>query len=104
MINRRGLITGLISFMAAPAIVRAESLMPVKAIKLPILHIGDIVTFDGIHAFNRVTLERTDVLQQFVVASINASSLSIYPATMSFHDDGSIKIDDALKIGMKKVN
>ncbi len=32
MINRRGLITGLISFVAAPAIVRASSLMPVKGI------------------------------------------------------------------------
>lgn len=28
--DRRGLITGLIAFAAAPAIVRAESLMPVK--------------------------------------------------------------------------
>jgi hypothetical protein len=28
--NRRALITGLISFIAAPAIVRASSLMPVK--------------------------------------------------------------------------
>ena len=32
MINRRGLITGLISFVAAPAIVRATNIMPVKAI------------------------------------------------------------------------
>lgn len=31
MINRRGLITGLISLVAAPAIVRASSLMPIKA-------------------------------------------------------------------------
>lgn len=31
MISRRGLITGLVSFVAAPAIVRAASLMPVKA-------------------------------------------------------------------------
>ena len=30
MMNRRSLITGLISFVAAPAIVRAGSLMPVK--------------------------------------------------------------------------
>lgn len=30
-VNRRSLITGLIAFVAAPAIVRAESLMPVKA-------------------------------------------------------------------------
>lgn len=34
MLNRRGLITGLVSFVAAPAIVRAASLMPVKAITL----------------------------------------------------------------------
>lgn len=31
--NRRGLITGVISLFAAPAIVRATSLMPVKALK-----------------------------------------------------------------------
>ena len=29
-LNRRKLITGLVSFMAAPAIIRAGSLMPVK--------------------------------------------------------------------------
>lgn len=33
MINRRGLITGLISLAAAPAIVRVSSIMPVKVIK-----------------------------------------------------------------------
>jgi hypothetical protein len=32
MLSRRGLITGLISFVAAPAIVRASSLMPIRAI------------------------------------------------------------------------
>ena len=31
MINRRSLITGLISFVATPAIVRAESLMKLSA-------------------------------------------------------------------------
>jgi hypothetical protein len=31
MTTRRGFITGLISLVAAPAIVRADSLMPVKA-------------------------------------------------------------------------
>ena len=34
MTTRRGIITGLVSFMAAPAIVRAASLMPVKAVVL----------------------------------------------------------------------
>jgi hypothetical protein len=33
MIDRRSLITGLISLVAAPAIVRAGSLMPVKVMK-----------------------------------------------------------------------
>lgn len=33
MINRRSLITGLVSFAAAPAIVRAANLMPVKVVK-----------------------------------------------------------------------
>lgn len=32
MIARRGFLTGLFSAMAAPAIVRAASLMPVKAL------------------------------------------------------------------------
>lgn len=36
MLNRRSLITGLISFVAAPAIVKASSLMPVKVWAEPI--------------------------------------------------------------------
>jgi hypothetical protein len=33
MLTRRGLITGLISFVAAPAIVRVSSIMPVRPVK-----------------------------------------------------------------------
>jgi hypothetical protein len=32
--TRRGLITGLISFVASPAIVRASSIMPIKPLPL----------------------------------------------------------------------
>ena len=32
MLNRRSLITGLISFVAAPAIVRVANIMPIKVI------------------------------------------------------------------------
>lgn len=35
MIDRRSLITGLISFVAAPAIVRVTNLMPVKIMLAP---------------------------------------------------------------------
>jgi hypothetical protein len=39
--NRRGFLTGLVSAFAAPAIVRFESIMPVRAPKL-------IVPFGGV--------------------------------------------------------
>lgn len=44
MLTRRGVITGLISLVASPAIVRAASLMPVKAMlpeELLLLRIAD---------------------------------------------------------------
>lgn len=40
--NRRGFITGLTSLIAAPAIVKASSLMPVRGIIVPVAH--DILT------------------------------------------------------------
>lgn len=51
-LNRRSLIKGLVSFaVAAPAIVRAESLMPVKALILPErpypARTGELWNFDG---------------------------------------------------------
>jgi hypothetical protein len=45
LISRRGLITGLASLVAAPAIVRAGSLMPVKAW-------ADAIDFVGIHSID----------------------------------------------------
>jgi hypothetical protein len=52
MTTRRAFITGLISFAAAPAIVRAESLMPVKAYRnfgVPgNLGVAGIRAFDGL--------------------------------------------------------
>jgi hypothetical protein len=55
-LNRRSLITGLISLVAAPAIVRAQNLMPVKAsvVEDPSTYIiqcgpGGHVRIDGFH-------------------------------------------------------
>jgi len=52
MISRRGLITGLVSFVAAPAIVKVSSLMPVKKIEI------EFVPWcpDGWVPYNRVLL------------------------------------------------
>lgn len=45
MLNRRNLITGLISFaVTAPAIVRAGSLMPVKVMKPNTYHLINKIT------------------------------------------------------------
>jgi len=60
--NRRSLITGLISFVAAPAIVRASSLMPVKVMDLgglvwPAFEIGDR-SVNGVYVITSVTGSR----------------------------------------------
>ncbi len=46
--SRRGFITGLIAFAAAPAIVRASSLMPVKAMVPPLEWFDEDVVFTSI--------------------------------------------------------
>jgi hypothetical protein len=55
MINRRSLITGLISFVSAPAIVKVSSLMPVKLYK-------DVVLYDwyGIDMGNEIFVQYYD--------------------------------------------
>ncbi len=47
MTTRRGFITGLISFVAAPAIVRAGSLMPVRGIIQPTSMLSDLIYSDA---------------------------------------------------------
>jgi hypothetical protein len=42
MINRRSLITGLVSFVAAPTIVRATSLMPINAGLVPAISFDEL--------------------------------------------------------------
>lgn len=49
---RRSFITGLISLVAAPAIVRAGSLMPVKVMLEPVYGIGP-----AMHALNMMDIE-----------------------------------------------
>lgn len=64
--TRRGLITGLASLIAAPALVRASSIMPVKPWNDPLFGIGDIVydnsflgsvwTFSSLRHFERTKI------------------------------------------------
>src|ERR1700754_3488540 len=102
MIERRSFIAGLIALVAAPAIVRAGSLMPVKQMIEPLamvdasnqiggqlivngingsLRAGDVITIEGVEAWRRVEggLGR---LRNFVVtaeAKNGERIISLYP-------------------------
>ena len=41
MLSRRGLITGLVSLVAAPAIVRVSSLMPIRCVRSTVQVVND---------------------------------------------------------------
>ena len=49
LLTRRGLITGFAGLIAAPAIVRVSSIMPVKAIDLPFIDLGTITWVDRVY-------------------------------------------------------
>lgn len=76
MLNRRGLITGLISFVAAPAIVRAASLMPVKADKYKLTLQGIELVFDRepdpmmIHLLNLRMAESFNTLKEHLAYNV----------------------------------
>ena len=61
MINRRGLITGLISFVAAPAIVKATSIMPIKSERIwypgPRDYIVGIESVDYLYPYQRLRVK-----------------------------------------------
>ena len=85
MISRRGLITGMASLVAAPAIVRVASIMPVKAYTLPPSRLmanlrGGFGYFESsslpLHAFYRAELveefrRKYSLLQRRAFASIS---------------------------------
>lgn len=112
-LTRRGLLTGLVAFVAAPAIVRVESLMQISpkltsgdmtvwasnqtgyqltVNPLPFdLKLGDIFTIDNVFAINSVTKEPTDRLRQFVLtteAKEKHRILSLYPGIIPYHPKG----------------
>jgi hypothetical protein len=60
MFTRRGIISGLISFLAAPAIVRASSLMPVRALVIAEKPLKRIITVVGFDEFGNRKFELLD--------------------------------------------
>lgn len=77
-ISRRKLLTGLISFIAAPAIVRASALMPVKStvISPTIVLWGDSITIGC--GINDLSLGPEEVLARMsdLVSHLRASSVN----------------------------
>lgn len=76
MIHRRSFVTGLISLIAAPAIVRASSLMPVKLVDFnpQTLFIGTID--DGVLRIGD-TVYVSEILQGTIVRQLTANSFAI---------------------------
>ena len=95
MINRRGLITGLISFVAAPAIVRATSLDYVPWItrkkKQTQFVVGSYVAIAGVEG--GFMFEKQPIgYQIFKVKSISSDG------SLVFHDGSEVIITDPSQI------
>lgn len=82
IIQRRSFLAGLGTLIAAPAIVRATALMPVKAITPSLcFNVGDVITIDGVEAINRMTKLPAGTLRQFVVTAVGPfNEAAVYPA------------------------
>lgn len=75
--NRRGFLTGALGFLAAPAIVRASSLMPVSPEPLFTSHIG---TYEGVRL---VVVEPAAILPMWPGNDLVSSAVEDYMQRMS---------------------
>lgn len=89
-LSRRGLITGFVSLLAAPAIVRAGSLMPVRVwtpaaipagfgLRITTAHglrNGDIVVIDGLPTW--LGMERAEAVR-FTVTGVLDETVYVQP-------------------------
>ena len=74
--TRRGLLVGLGAFLvAAPAIVRASSIMPVSARHLAALTEIDPIIQQWTFAYQYIMEKDADGLEQFVVKRISAEEM-----------------------------
>jgi len=85
MLNRRGLITGLVSFVAAPAIVRASSLMPLRGVPLSSyidlseLELGFVITRKAIEEHVLSSMFEPEVFQR--ISFVRDVNLDCYEIT-----------------------
>ena len=74
-LSRRSLITGLISLVAAPAIVRVSSLMPVK-----VMEEAAEVEFSGFYSIIPISVaQHPDFLAAYDAIERNYRALSYFP-------------------------
>lgn len=88
MLNRRGFLAGILSVAVAPAIVKAEILMPVRKIILPDWRWGGYeiggYTADGIHPTDftwhqeKIIIRTSDSLLQPTAADIEAHMQNLW--------------------------
>ena len=73
--SRRGFLTRLISFVAAPAIVRASSLMPVKALSAGKIPQGAFTLYDELSEVTRQAFVRRQFIQIYMRAPLGGVDL-----------------------------
>lgn len=74
-LSRRGLITGLVSLVAAPAIVRVASLMPVKVMEVEEYGVSPLISTGALRELyqaNTITLLefRKEIMREWVRDSL----------------------------------
>lgn len=81
--SRRSILTGLVSLLAAPAIVRVQNIMPVRAIVVPVRPVLTIADLQRIKNWMRQTelaqieMERAcGIPEGYRLMMVNASSLA----------------------------
>jgi hypothetical protein len=97
--NRRSFLSGLgacaAAAVVAPAIVEAALqiggavVAPSRGTRLfcgsltGSLQIGDVITIEGVEAFNRAAWKNSGIPRQFVVTRVGKGDVSIYPAAIA---------------------
>lgn len=74
MIDRRGFLNGIITTIAAPAIVRIDNIMPVRRVSISLITI-DMVTREMVYLFKNTNYFLQYINDEFVIKQISDDEL-----------------------------
>lgn len=88
--SRRGFLGGLLGLIAAPAIVKATSLMPVRAERLEV-RIGDRVSIEGLEEEYEITGQSNGLL---TINKITREAIRMWHNTNEFVKNTNMQYDE----------